>query len=684
MDNKILKLLRVSSDDGVKKSIVRLSGNTKKEGDYYYHFKQCPDIRFDIWDSLNTISIYGCEDSKLKKVLNDSLERYFWIFTLFTRAGRLFEQDLFSFWIDTKHIKQTFKKEQSELDKDEWLLLYWILHFGLLGDRRTFERLKAKVSLFDNEYLNDAVKLIEAILSNSQEIQQVLEEIKKTTKTDFYIKLSNIAFNYSYEPSLLAYQHSHQGTNKLVYWTVKHANLENSWENLNEDLKDISSTKQSFAYIQANNPFIDKEKQKEYATHYLKEMEENVEDYSKALNSLVSLFNIYQKIEDLPYLAKIIQLYYQKVSVHSTIPKRLNDTYNEVMTYLNTNGVEVKPIKPIHNTILECFDEVGYKQIELSLYEKDAVITGFLNTQEIYTNSLHKMLWDKKTPSNDLYLACIETYKQKGFIEVESLGDLEKTTPKEKQPEVIAKIMTFSEFCLDYPEIYFEQVWWKGWNVLVYEKKFTSKFDIDLNEVEDIFNKNALIFLDDLEVKGDILNPVMEYGRPIFVKGKTKAKSVSAGGGYLNFEGGLEVENTLVTHYNDGHISIGESLTAKVFFRDGDHSTYLPNKDKWDIGHYYHSDPYDYDENTIEIKYFLKKQDLMAFKNEEWVDIEEDIDYSECDDDCDDYDDDEEKKKECIEECMKELLDEAFWISFSTIADQDLEKFALKIGGLYQ
>lgn len=654
MKNTIFNTLILGTKAGL---ILNGANDYKEEG--WYKFEKYPDVtgRTSYTSSYRYyFSIYS-EDKEVRKSLIDKINRYEWIVALFNRQRASIEK----VWKDRIHAEQTFEKEKQLFQEDEYVLLYWVLHFGLLGDER-YLLLKEQALQVNITLLKDAVALVDFLTYGIGEIQGLNDDFLK----QYYQKLFHYTYTHSYHSSLVAYKHSLMRSNEKVYWLVRSANLQDDWKSLHKNISNLPQDKQSLSYILAHNPYIDELEQKKYATKYLIEMKTYIDEYSISLNSFASIYNLYPKIDNLELLKEVSATYFKKVDERYS-DQRIVDEFNEIKNYLKDKGVKgVRQHKPKEQTFLELFDHEGYKQIVLSLFPEKSTLTAWLNTQQIGSSAIENPSWKKKKTPQDLYNENIEKYLQLGFEKVSALGELDKKIPGSKRPNIIAKRMTFNEFKIQYSDVSFDQVWWENWQVCVYSQDFISKRDIDLNNtIENVFSQVALIFLGDLTVQGDILNPVLEYGTPIYVKGETTAHSVSAGGAYLHFAGGLSVRDTLVTHYNDGHISIDNFLIARVFFDDDDHDSSISNNKEIDFYYYYH----DFKEKGI--KRLITKQDLLPFTDKNWIETD-DVDYSECEN----YEDEAEKQA-----CINQVFYDSMFIDFSAIAEEDLKVFADTIEG---
>jgi hypothetical protein len=649
------------------RSALELSGAEKQKKDDrdYYFYKEYPGCSSTFYShsSRYEIGIYDCKNPDDKKAIQHKAERFFWISSLFNTS--LYHKEyLFNFWENQERIEEIFKTEKDKLETDEHTLLYWILHFGLLKDER-YPEVKAKISHFNSRLLNDAVLLVDAMENGKNTIKNMDDSVRQ----EYYENIFITGLKHSYGPTFISYKNSDEGNNKKAYWMVKKAHQNNTWDRLHEDLKEVAPDKKALPYILANNPKISLKEQQKNAEKYLHEMKANFERYSEAINAFTSIFNIHQKVEDKKLLAEVTPLFFNKIIARQFHPEVV-DEFNEIVEHLQQNGIKnIEKYEAQAETVLEKFDHQGYKQVQFSLFQNRATVSAFLNGDNIHSSILEK--YDQKNHKNS-YQKFIKIYQDMGFQEVESLGILsDKITPEER-PKILAQRMSFNKFRRKNTDFYMEEVWWKNYQVDVYPDDFLAEGDIDLNNEEyDFFNDSGLIFLKNLEVEGDILNPVLEYGRPIFVGGETKAHSVSAGGAYLHFDGGLEVQNTLVPHYNDGCITIRKFLKANVFFDDSDHCTYAPQK--LDINFYYTDNQFFGENGNPGIEKNIRTKDLLTLKDEAWLSVE-DIDYSACKG---------LKNKKQKRRCMDEELESYAYVFFSDIASEDLHNFSEKIRNIF-
>lgn len=559
-------------------SVLKLAG---VEHDENLCFKESGTESVVYRFSRDELSIYS-EGEKYNKAGStlERVKRVFWIYRFFHQDeyNRIYPLD---HWRDREEIEARYSAEEKELDDDAGLLTYWLFHFGLLRDRR-YGALKDKATASKGKRLVDVVALIDAVINQSDTVQR----LHKTTLNSYTEFVYKAGFRLGVSPSLYSYIHGKRNLRTKAYWIVKNAQELDEWEGVHQALLRVEETKQGYAYIQANNPLLPSKERRRFAAEHLVEMERYFDEYSNDLDSFNYIYNIYQKIDDLGLLKEVCVLYFRKL-LERYHAGELIACYNEIVDYLRQNEIEGTKYAPVEEALLEKFDSVGYKQIKFVRYREGIIAFFRLNggggeeAKRVFSKAsaekMGKEALDREI--RRLYDDWIQKHLDKGFVRVARAGELAESTPEEERARVTAKRMDYRAFEENYPDIFLDSVWWKNWNIEVYEEDASFEETINLND-SDLFVSGKL-FLKDLSVEGDIVNFVAENGAPIQVEGSTTAHSIIAGGAHVKLNR-VEVRDLVAVFCNDGIMEINGELKARVVLDDNDHCCGFPESEKAD------------------------------------------------------------------------------------------------------
>ena len=553
-------------------------------------------------------------DDKFRKLgcTLERVERFIWIYSLFTERRDYMIERLVDHWESIEAIDTAFEREQKKFKSDLPLALYWVLHFGLLQDRRVDE-VKNLInellpSLNDEpfkELLKDALLLTEYLKEG-----KTVPSLSSAWYEQYYQNIYATSFNRSYSACLHALVHHNQNKpNTKAFWVVKTAQNLDDWSIIESRIKEanVDNTYKGISFIQANNPNLSLEEQSDYAEQYLNEMMDNFH-YRLARNSLTSIIMIYKKVKDYSLVEKVTKCYFEYALEEKDSDETI-EQYTEIVDYLHAKGLtNLKPFQPIEEVIFEKIDAYGYTQIILRYFKKFiSQKVKSLNEEKVDISKITGRALKAKFKKLET------TIQKEGYTKVSSSGELLKSMTDPLPEQTIFK-MNYGEFHTAYPDIYLDDdIWYNNFYVYTEDMSFDTTLDLDISDIGHIFLKN-------LTVKGDILNENSDDGAPLLVKGKTFANSIIAGGSFLTFEGDVTLKDLLAVYYNHGETSFEGKLTARVVLDDDDHSFGKPSE--FDIQYLFVNYYLDKDTTSYKILDYKKLATILSDKS--WLSEEDD------------------------------------------------------------
>lgn len=282
-------------------------------GEHYGHYIESDEIVEDVRHGTG-LYLMSHDDQSLTRVKEGEAfvenrvktqtlaYRFYWIMFMFSNWDHRFDTPL-DYWKSAKQIDDYYAKEKSSLKEDEHLALYWVMHFGLLEDKRFFE-LKAMFHGTQNELLLGAFGFFEALKT----------EKKFTIKVDY--KENDTLFSQRVQKAQLEVEKSRLSKEDKIDFLLKSFE-KNPAEviNLVAELRALKQDKSVLKTLQ-NKPYeevysvlyvvFDHEREKWYEK-FLEEFTKNKETW-KGTRLLLHSINTFYKELDAIYLSKTIDI----------------------------------------------------------------------------------------------------------------------------------------------------------------------------------------------------------------------------------------------------------------------------------------------------------------------------------------------------------------------------------------